>query len=139
MEVFRINRIKSEAPVIAIFAIFAIVLSLLFYPSILWFSFLAFPLTAGAYMIFRKLELGIFKRRCFLILDEDGIRYCFHLLQHPRSLLWSQVEKVNYQIYEINIRVKNTGQVISMQTSYLEDPEDFNELKRMINAKCIVA
>jgi hypothetical protein len=138
MRVFKINRVKAEAPIIAIFAIFGIVVSLVFYPTILWFSFLAFPILFLAYMGLRRTELGIFRRKCFLILDEEGIKYCFHLLQQPKSLLWSQVEKVNYQLYEINFRLMESGLIISMQLSYLENPEEFQELKTMINEKCAV-
>ncbi len=139
MHSFKINRTKSEAPLIAAFAIFGIIISLIFYPRILWYSFLTFPLLALAYLLLKKLELGLFRRKCFLVLDEEGMKYCFHLFQQPKSLLWSQVEKVNYQLYEINIRITKSGQVISLQTSYLDNPEDFAELKALINAKCTVA
>jgi hypothetical protein len=136
MRSFKINRTKAEAPLIAVFAIFGLVVSLVFYPRILWFSFLAFPILALAYMALRKMNLGIFRRKCFLTLDEEGMKYCFHLFQQPRSLRWEQVDKVNYQLYEINLRLKDSGQVISMQVSYLEDPNDFEELKGLINDKC---
>lgn len=136
MHTFKINRTKSEAPLMAVFAGFGLIISLVFYPRILWLSFLAFPLLALAYMLLKKMELGLFRRKCFLIADEEGLRYCFHLFQQPRILLWSQVEKVNYQLYEINLRLKQSGQVISLQTSYLEDPEEFSRLKALINAKC---
>jgi hypothetical protein len=138
MHVFKINRTKSEAPLIAVFAIFAIFISLAFYPRILWYSFLSFPLLALAYMVLKKNELGLFKRKCFLVLDEEGMRYSFHLFQQPKSLLWSQVDKVNYQLYEINLRLHESGRIISLQTSYLEDPEEFPKLKELINAKCTV-
>jgi hypothetical protein len=136
MHTFKINRTKSEAPLMAVFAGFALVISLVFYPRILWLSFLAFPILALAYMLLKKLELGLFRRKCFLVADEEGIRYCFHLFQQPRVLLWNQVEKVNYQMYEINLRLKESGQVISLQTSYLENPSEFPMLRELINAKC---
>lgn len=139
MHSFKINRAKSEAPLIASFAIFGIIVSLFFYPRILWYSFLAFPVLATAYLLLRKSELGLFRRKCFLVLDEEGLKYCLHLFQQPKSLLWSQVEKVNYQMYEINLRLTESGKIISLQISYLDDPEDFPQLKSLINAKCHMA
>ncbi len=139
MHSFQINRTKSEAPVIAMFAIFGIAISLAFYPTMLWYSFIAFPLLALAYLALKKLNLGLFRRKCFLILDDEGMKYCFHLFQQPRSLRWEQVEKVNYQLYEINLRIRDIGQIVSIQTSYLEHPSEFEKLREMINQKCSVA
>jgi hypothetical protein len=136
MQSFSINRTKSEAPVIAIFAVFGLIISLVFYPTILWYSFLAFPLLALAFMFFKKYELGLLSRKCFLITDDEGIRYCFHQLQQPRKLRWDQVEKVNFQMYEINLRLKVSGQVISIQIAYLEDPEDYARLKKIVGSYC---
>jgi len=139
MHSFKINRIKSESPLIATFAIFGMIVSLFFYPKILWYSFLTFPILALAYLLLRKMELGLFRRKCFLILDEDGMKYCFHVFQQPKSLLWNQVEKVNYQLYEINLKLEASGHIISIQTSYLDNPDDLAQLKALINAKCLVA
>lgn len=136
MKSFSIQRLKSEAPLMAAFAIFAILVSLIFYPLILWFSFLVFPVMLLAYWLLRRLGLGFFGKQCFLILDEVGIRYCFHVFQQPRLLKWEQVDKVNFQMYEINFRLKESGEVISMQTAYLEHPSDTEELKAFIASKC---
>lgn len=138
MQAFQIQRSKSEAPLIAVFAVFSIVVSLVFFPMILWFSFLVFPLMLLSYVILRKLNLGLFRKQCFLITDEDGIRYCFHVFQQPRILRWDQVEKVNFQMYEINFRLKESGEVISMQTSYLTNPSDIEIFKTVIGSHCVM-
>jgi hypothetical protein len=136
MHVFTINRLKSESPLIATFFIFSIFVSLFLFPKILWFSFLVFPLMAIAYLILRKLKLGLFKKECFLILDDEGIRYCYHLFQQAKFLRWDQIEKVNYQMYEVNFKLKESGAVISMQTSYLKEQSEVEEFKSIINQNC---
>ncbi len=138
MHIFKIDRAKSEAPLIAAFAIFGLFVSIAFYPKIYWYSFLIFPLLAATYLMLKKLNLGLFAKQCFLILDEEGIRYCFHLFQQPRSMQWNQIEKVNYQLYEINFKLSLSGEIISFQKSYLDNPDDLDKLVELINAKCTI-
>lgn len=69
-------------------------------------------------------------------MDNEGIRYCFHLFQQARSMKWEQIEKVNYQLYEINFKLKESGEIISFQTSYLDDESDLKELKEIIEQNC---
>ncbi len=88
---------------------------------------------ALSYLILRNMKLGIFKKQCFLILDDEGIRYCFHLFQQARILKWEQVDKVNYQLYEFNFKLKESGEVINIQTSYLEHEEEIEELRKEIS------
>jgi hypothetical protein len=137
MRLFKINRYKSEAPMVAAFSIFSIIASLVTFPSIMWYSFLIFPFMALVYLIFRKFKFGFFKQECFLILDEIGVRYSFTVIQRPRILKWEQVDKVNYQLYEINFKLKESGEIISMQTSYLENEEEISELKSIIKSHCV--
>lgn len=136
MNFFKVNRAKSEAPLIAIFAIFGLIMSLVFYPRIYMYSFLIFPLLFIAYLILRKFKLGLFGKQCFLILDDQGIKFCFHVLQQPKSLRWDQIDRVNFQMYEINLKLNVTGEIISFQTAYLMDDKDVNEVKDIIRANC---
>lgn len=136
MRLFNLNRNKSEAPMVAAFAIFSIIVSLVTFPSIIWYSFLVFPLMAIVYLILRKFRLGFFKQECFLIVDDIGVRYSFTVIQRPRILKWEQVDKVNYQLYEINFKLKETGEIISMQISYLENEAEIPELKAYIESYC---
>ncbi len=136
MRIFNLNRNKSEAPMVAAFSIFSIIISLLTFPSILWYSYLVFPLMALVYLILRKFRLGFFKQECFLIVDEIGVRYSFTVIQRPRILKWEQVDKVNYQLYEINFKLRETGEIISMQTSYLQNESEIPELKAYIESYC---
>ena len=87
-------------------------------------------------MVLRKFRLGFFKQECFLIVDDIGVRYSFTVIQRPRILKWEQVDKVNYQLYEINFKLKETGEIISMQTSYLENEAEVPELKTYIESYC---
>ncbi len=127
---------KAEAPMMAVFGIFGLMVSLAFYPLILWYSFAIFPMLALSYWVLSSNRIGLFKKQCFLVLDEEGIRYCFHIFQQPKFLKWEQIEKVNHQLYEINFKVVETGEVISMQKSYLNDPSEVVLLEEMINQKC---
>lgn len=139
MQVFKINRLKAESPIIATFFIFGLVMSLVLFPKILWYAFFVFPLLAIAYIVLRHFRLGFFRRQCFLLLDDEGIKYCFNLFQQPRSLLWNQVENVSYQMYEINFMLKETYKVLSVPTTYLDHEEDLEEIKSLIKAKCVTA
>jgi hypothetical protein len=136
MRLFKLNRNKSEAPMVAAFSIFSIVVSLVTFPAIIWYSFLVFPIMAIIYMVLRKFRLGFFKQECFLILDGEGLRYSFTVIQRPRILKWEQVDKVNYQLYEINFKLKETGEIISMQTGYLENEAEISDLKAYIETQC---
>lgn len=136
MKMFKINRYKSEAPVMAVFAIFGLIISLVFYPKIYLYSFLIFPLLFVAYLLMSKYRLAVFARESFLIVDEEGIRFCFHLFQQAKSLRWDQVDKVNFQMYEINLKLKNTAEIISFQTAYLDDQTEVEDLRNYIRSKC---
>lgn len=138
MHVFKINRAKAEAPMMAVFGLFALAVSLAFYPLILWLSFSVFPILALSYWLLSRNEIGLFSKKYFLILDEEGIKYCFHIFQQPKSLNWGQIEKVNHQMYEINFKINHTGEMISMQKSYLQNQEELPLLEQKINEKCQV-
>lgn len=133
---FSINRAKAEAPVIASFFIIALVFSIAFYPTFRWFAFLLFPLIAIIYFILRILKLSFFKRQCFIYLDDEGIKYSLHVYQQPVFIAWNQIDKINYQLYEINIKLKS-GHVVCLQTGYLKNPEEFEELRSILNARIL--
>lgn len=138
MRVFKINRNKAEAPMVAAFSIFSIIVSIIIFPSIMWFSFLIFPLMAIVYLLLRKFRLGFFKQECFLIVDETGIRYSLTIIQEPKLLKWDIVDRVNFQLYEINFKLKETGEIISIQPSYLEDESEIPELRTYIERYCTI-
>ncbi len=133
--IFSIDRTKAEAPVMATFALFSIFLSLLIFPFIMWWTLLIFPIMAGIYILLSKNRLGFFSRQCFLFLNNEGIRYSFHLYQKPVFVAWHLIDKVNYQLYEINIKLKDSGQVVCIPIGYLKNADDFEELKKIIDAK----
>lgn len=136
MHSFQINRYKAEAPVMATFFLFALICSLYFYPSLYWFAFLIFPLLFVAYVLLRMAKFGFFKRQTFFVMDEEGIKYCFHLYQKPLFLKWDLVDKVNYQMYETNFKLKVSGEIISMNMGYFQNPDDIVEIKRIISSHC---
>lgn len=136
MQIFKINRLKAEAPLMAAFFIFSMIVSLVFYPMIMIWALLIFPLMTLTYIILRKMRLGFFKNEAFLILDDEGMRYSFHLLQSPKLLRWDLIEKVNFQMYEVNFRLKLSGEVISIQKGYFTDPEDVKEFRKIVLQYC---
>ena len=69
-------------------------------------------------------------------MDEEGIKYCFHLYQKPLFLKWDLVDKVNYQMYETNFKLKVSGEIISMNMGYFQNPDDIVEIKRIISSHC---
>ncbi len=136
-QIFAINRNKAEAPVAATFFVAAMFSSIAFYPTFLWGAFLLFPMLAIIYLILRKFKVSYFKRQCFIYVDDTGIKYCLHIYQRPVFIAWEQIDKINYQIYEINIKIVSTGEVISIQIGYLKNPEEFEELKGILDAKML--
>lgn len=136
MKQYKINRYKAEAPIMATFFVMALFISLYFFPNFRWMAFLGFPLFFVFYVILRKLKLAFFKRNTFLTTDAEGIRYCFHLYQQPRFLRWDQVDKVNYQLYEINFRLKITGEIISFQKGYFANTEEMDAFCEDIKLHC---
>ena len=134
--IFSIDRTKAEAPVIATFALFSIFTSLLIFPFIMWWTLLLFPLMAAIFLVLSKNKMGFFKRKCFLFVNDEGIRYSFHLYQKPIFIAWELVNKVNYQLYEINIKLKS-GQVVCIPVGYLKNPDDLEALKKIIETKML--
>ena len=132
---FPINRYKAEAPVMATFFIFCIFVSLYLYPRVLWYSFAIFPLMFLIYIGLRKIEFGFFKRKSFLYVDEDGIRYCFHLYQKPVFIAWDILESANHQLYETNLKIKSSGEIISIQKGYFNDEQDFENFKALLDSR----
>ena len=135
--IFSIDRTKAEAPVIATFGLFSIFTSLLIFPFIMWWTLLLFPLMAVVFLVLSKNKMGFFKRQCFLFVNDEGIRYSFHLYQKPVFVAWELINKVNYQLYEINIKLKESGQVVCIPFGYLKNPDDLEELKKIIEAKTL--
>lgn len=136
-QVFSINRGKAEAPVTATFFVIGLLGSIMFYPTFRWYAFLLFPLLALIYLLFRAVKLSFFKRQCFIFLDDEGIRYCLHVYMRPVFIAWNQIDRINYQMYEINIKLKESGLVICIPTGYLKNPDDREELKKLLDAKMI--
>ncbi len=132
---FAINRNKAEAPAVATFFIVAIFSSIYFYPTFLWGAFLLFPMLVIIYLVLRYFKVSYFNRQCFIFLDDEGIRYCLHIFQKPIFVAWDKIDRINYQLYEINIKIKDSGEVISLQVGYLKHPEEFEELKGILDAK----
>ncbi|NQW42784.1 MAG: hypothetical protein HQ463_05060 [Bacteroidetes bacterium] len=132
---FIIDRVKAEAPVMATFGVFSIFFSLLLYPYLLWWAFLVFPFMAFIYLILSKSKLGFFNRQCFLHLNNEGIRYSFHLYQKPVFIAWHLIERVNYQLYEINLKISESGLLVSIPIGYLKTESDFEKIRIIIDEK----
>ena len=136
MNMYPIQRMKSEAPLIAVFAIFSIAMSLFLFPKLLFFSFLIFPLMALVYIGLRALKLGFFSKACFLMTDEEGIRFAFTVFSTPKLLKWEQIQNVNFQLYEINFKLKDSGEVICFETSYFANESDIATFKSDVQSHC---
>ena len=90
---------------------------------------------AVIYLLLAKYKIGLFKRKCFFITDDEGIKYCFHLLQTPVFIAWHLIEKVNFQIYEINLTVKGVNGIVNIQTNYFTNKEEVTFLKQEIKRR----
>ncbi len=87
------------------------------------------------YIGLRKIEFGFFKRKTFLFVDESGISYCFHLYQKPVFIAWDILESANHQLYETNLKIKGSGEIISIQKGYFETEEEFDQFKTILDSR----
>lgn len=136
MKVISINKMKSEAPLMAIFFVFALIVSLIFYPIMLGWSLLIFPLVALVYLLGKRNKIGFFRKQYFWIIDEEGMNYCFHVFQQPKRIKWELVDKVNFQMYEINFHLKDDLGMVSIELSNLADSESQEEIIEEIKKYC---
>jgi hypothetical protein len=136
MTLYPIQRMKSEAPLVAVFAVFSIFMSLFLFPKLLFFSFLIFPIMALIYLGLRASKLGFFGKSCFVMTDEEGIRFAFTVFSTPKFLKWDQIQTVNFQLYEINFKLKESGEVICFETSYFAEANDVEAFKQVVQTHC---
>jgi hypothetical protein len=118
---FPVDRNKAEAPLMALFGIAAILLSLFFYPRVGAIALSVFPIFALAFLAGRQSKLALFRKKYFYLIDDSGIRFCLHIFHKPTLIRWDQVQSVYSHIHEINLRLKDTGRVISLPKGIIAD------------------
>jgi hypothetical protein len=82
------------------------------------------PLTAFFYV--KK------KGNYFIEANKDGIGWRKDILSRYNYIPWNYMQRVDYLVFEINFKVKESGQVVSFPTSSLNDDET-DTLKKYIS------
>ena len=73
-----------------------------------------------------------FKGDYFVEADADGVRWRTNLLSKYKNIPWKYIQRIDYLEYEINFKLKETGQVVSFATSAITD-EEAERLKETIS------
>lgn len=128
-QIFILNRTKAEAPLYTLFILAGFVgfLSL--------FSFGPTPLIilgvvlSILFIIARKKLSG----KYYIKVNNSGVEFRMNILKKAAFLPWDYVNQVNFHLYEVNLRLKDTNKVINLQTNYLkeEECETFIELMKV--------
>ncbi|MCK9481908.1 MAG: hypothetical protein M0R38_09150 [Bacteroidia bacterium] len=125
-QVFSISTIKAEG---------------LFYALFIIAAFLGF-ISLFAYGLFALVALGVVLSIAFLILrkrlagnyyikvNDQGVEFRMSIFTKPAFLSWDIVDRVNFHLYEINFRLRDSNRIINFQTNYLKsaDVETFTAL-----------
>jgi hypothetical protein len=126
--IFEVKARKAEAGLYTMF----ILLALIGFFSL--FSFGLWPLIAYGlllsfvFLLVRKRFAGLY----YIKIDKQGVQFRYSFFAKAAFLSWDIVDQVNFHLYEINFRLRETKQVVNIQTNYLnpDDIEPFTQLVR---------
>lgn len=127
-QIFTVNKWKAEAPLFTLFALGAIIGFLsLFSFGLMWIIGYGAVLSV-AFAVVRNRLMGNY----FIKVNDSGISFRTSIFEKPAFLSWDMVNQVNFHLYEVNLRLNETNNVVNLQTNYLrkEEREVFVELIR---------
>ncbi|MBC7425049.1 MAG: hypothetical protein H7321_00835 [Bacteroidia bacterium] len=141
-KIYTVNRNRAQAPVYACFALAAFLCSLVILKLMpdtdfidkFWWLFILADFVAFASILFILLAAKAppFNKKYYVKVDELGLEYRLHIFNRPTVLLWQYIETVNFQLYEINMKLRDSKAIASLQTNYLSE-EDAESLKTEIS------
>lgn len=123
---FSVSHIKAEAPLYTLFALASFIsFILVFKLGILALISAGLLLSATLLLVKTKIS-GPY----FIKIDNQGVRYRTHIFAKPLFLSWDMVDQINFHLYEVNFRLKESNRVINLQTNFIkkEEVEDFIEI-----------
>jgi hypothetical protein len=118
-QIFSVNKSKAEAPLYTLFILGAIIGFLsLFSFGLVWIV---------SYGVLLSLSFAVVRTRLtgpyFIKVNDAGISFRTSILEKPAFLSWDMVNQVNFHLYEVNLRLNETNNVVNLQTNYLKKEE----------------
>jgi hypothetical protein len=114
---YEVKNYKAEA---SLYAIVVIVLILGFF-ALFPFGIIPiglFTVSIAAALVWVKSK---FSGPYFIKVDKEGLRFRTSFFATPLFLSWSLVDQVNFQLYEVNFRIRDSKQVINIQTNFIDE------------------
>ncbi len=124
-----IPKTRAEYPHLAVAIFFTFILWAIHYGFFGWQGGLIALL-----ILLPLLAFWYFKKRgdYFVQADDNGISWRKDILSRYNFIPWKYMQRVDYLVFEINFKVKETGQVVSFPTSGLTE-EETDQLKQFIS------
>ncbi|MCO6495438.1 MAG: hypothetical protein J5I91_07165 [Bacteroidetes bacterium] len=124
--IFTVGTLKAEGLFYALFIIAAFLGFISLFSYGLTALIILGAILSISFLILRKKLSG----RYYVKISDKGIEFRTSIFSKPAFLSWDLVDRVNFHLYEINFRLRNTNRIINFQTNYLksEDVEIFTEL-----------
>jgi len=118
-QIFILNRTKAEAPLYTLFILAAFIGFL----SLFSFGFIPLIILGAvlsvAFFVVRNKLAG----KYYIKVNNTGIEFRMNILKKAAFLPWDYVNQVNFHLYEVNLRLRDTNKVINLQTNYLKESE----------------
>ncbi len=124
-----IPKVKAELPMLVVGLLIDVALSLMVFARFGWKAFAIF-------LLFSLILLWwVYKKRkgeYFIEVDQKGVRWRQNLISTFIDIPWEYIQRIDYLVYEINFKIKESGQVVSFPTSNISDHET-EKLKQTIS------
>lgn len=129
-QVFLIKKTKAEASLYTLFIIAALIGFLTLF-SLGVLALIILGITLSVLFIFVRKKLSG-NGKYYIKVNDKGIEFRMNIFNKPAFLPWEYVNQVNFHLYEVNLRLRETNKVINLQTNYLKEEqiENFTELVR---------
>ncbi len=114
---YEVKNYKAEA---SLYAIVVIILILGFF-ALFPFGIIPiglFTVAIAAALVWVK---SSFSGPYFIKVDKEGLRFRTSFFAEPLYLSWDLVDQVNFQLYEVNFRMKESKKVINIQTNFIDE------------------
>lgn len=124
-----IPKTKAEYPALAVAGLVVFAFFGIFYGRFGWIGGMTWLLIA-----FSALTILFMKRRgnYYVEVDTKGIRWRQNILSTFIDIPWEYVQRIDYLVYEINFKIKESGQVVSFGLSNIKE-EEIEVLKQSIS------
>jgi hypothetical protein len=116
---FEVSTIKAEASLYFLFILLGFIGFITFFSFGIFSIILLGSILAILFLLVRNKLKGSY----FVNVSKDGVRFRLNIFSKPQFLSWDIVDQVNFHLYEVNFRLRETKQVVNIQTNYIASGE----------------